>query len=85
MTNFEYQNQKSITMNSNTLRTEIKKRLELTLCPTHQKHPTIIVTDKGISIQACCTEFQEQTAQYARIVAKEIRDEIAGELGGVIS
>lgn len=71
-------------MDSNMLKSEIKKRLELTSCPVHHEHPSVSVTDTGISIKGCCDEFQKQTAQYARTVANDIRDEIENDLRGII-
>ena len=60
---------------------EVKRALEKKICPTHQEHPTIKETSKGLSFTACCESFKETLVEEAKqLYTKQARQNISDQL-----
>lgn len=52
-------------------RQEIKRIIETRTCPTHQEHPTVELTSKGISLKSCCETFKESLAREIKSISAD--------------
>lgn len=52
-------------------RREIKNVIEKRLCPEHQEHPTVEITQQGINLSTCCEPFKQALTSQIKDLSKE--------------
>lgn len=52
-------------------REEIKNALEQRICPAHNEHPTVELTDTALSLEGCCEPFKEKLFEEMKSIMKE--------------
>lgn len=61
-------------------RNKIKAEIDATICPMHNEHPELLLTDNGnFQIKTCCDSFQEKCVELLQqLIVNQTGDHIAG-------